>query len=47
MRTNVERTAAVGSRRPVRRGYELPTVTELPRRWDPLREAEVVVRNAA
>jgi hypothetical protein len=47
VRTNVERTGSLEARRPVRRGYQLPTVTELPRRWDPLREAEVVVRDAA
>jgi hypothetical protein len=30
-----------------RPGYSVPIVRELPRRWDPLADAEVVVREAA
>ena len=29
--------------RPPRRGHRVPTVRELPRRWDPRTDAEVVV----
>jgi hypothetical protein len=32
--------------RPVRRGYQLPIVEELPRRWDPLTDGEIVVRGS-
>jgi hypothetical protein len=29
---------------PARRWYQVPVVKELPRRWDPLIEGEIVVR---
>jgi hypothetical protein len=29
-----------------RRAYQLPTVRELPRRWDPLADREIVVHSA-
>ncbi len=30
----------------LRRAYQLPTVRELPRRWDPLADREIVVHAA-
>jgi hypothetical protein len=35
------------SPRPPRSGYSVPVVRELPRRWDPLADTEVVIREAA
>jgi hypothetical protein len=35
--------AAAGRAGAPRRGYQMPTVRELPRRWDPLADHEIVV----
>jgi hypothetical protein len=32
---------------PSRAGYSVPVVRELPRRWDPLVDAEITLREAA
>jgi hypothetical protein len=38
--------AAVGRAEAPRRAYRVPTVRELPRRWDPLADCEIVVHSA-